>query len=531
MQTSRRSGLIYGLLLGFWALVVAWQVDEHARVIANGKTSLRKDSKAIASTLGAFIRGLQFRGTVFTERLEPVLHELVQGSTNQIQQSGELISIVLLNASGEPVVSAGKPFDPELKDILQEGERWGARSVTMVYPVEGATNTQPTVLAPGGIGRGFRGRGSRPGPPDGTNDTNNANPNDATARTNSTEMRDGPPPNGEGGPDRRPPDFGPGPGNRGDRGGPPREGEPRPRRPFWARGMDDAEYQEVIQKRELHGLVLTMSTDAFQTVVRKDLWLRCVISFFAAISALGVAVAWGNLSKSSELQLRLVRASELNTHLKKMNLAAAGLAHETRNPLNIIRGMAQMITKQPGASGEIEEKALAIVEETDKVTVQLNEFINYSRPREIRRSKLALNSVANEVVRTLGHDVEEKKVTFEVKGEPVAIEADEQMLRQALFNLALNAVQAVAENGLIQIVIQKTGATEASLEIRDDGPGVSPENRQEIFKPYFTTHQKGTGLGLAMVQQIVLMHGWDIQCLANEPKGAVFRITHLKISS
>ena len=103
------------------------------------------------------------------------------------------------------------------------------------------------------------------------------------------------------------------------------------------------------------------------------------------------------------------------------------------------------------------------------------------------------------------------------------------MLRQALFNLALNAVQAVSENGQIQIVIKRAGAAEASLEVRDDGPGVPPENRQEIFKPYFTTHQKGTGLGLAMVQQIVLMHGWDIQCLANEPKGAVFRITHLKI--
>ena len=522
MQTSKRSGLIYGLLIGFWALVVAWQVDEHARVIANGQASLRKDSKAIASTLGAFIRGLQFRGTVFTERLEPVLHELVQGYTNQVRQSSELTSIVLLNASGDPVVSAGKPFDPELKNILREGERWGPRSVTMVYSVEGATNAQPTVLAPSGGGRGFRGRGPRPGPPDESGDGSSGSTNEVSPQSNSQEMRPGPPPEDGRGPGRRPPDFGPG-------GGPPRDGDLRPRRPFWARGMDEAEFQQAIQKRELHGLVLTMSTDSFRAAVQRDLWLRGVICFFAAISALGVAVGWGNLSKSSELQLRLVRASEMNTHLKKMNLAAAGLAHETRNPLNIIRGMAQMITKQPSTSAEVHEKARAIVDETDKVTVQLNEFINYSRPREIRRSRLGLNSVADEVVRTLGHDVEEKKIAIEVKGEPVTIEADEQMLRQALFNLALNAVQAVSENGQIQIVIKRAGAAEASLEVRDDGPGVPPENRQEIFKPYFTTHQKGTGLGLAMVQQIVLMHGWDIQCLANEPKGAVFRITHLKI--
>ena len=83
--------------------------------------------------------------------------------------------------------------------------------------------------------------------------------------------------------------------------------------------------------------------------------------------------------------------------------------------------------------------------------------------------------------------------------------------------------------GQIQILARHVSATEASLEIRDDGPGVPPERRQEIFKPYFTTNQKGTGLGLAVVQQIVLAHGWEIECLANEPKGAVFRITHLKV--
>ena len=57
------------------------------------------------------------------------------------------------------------------------------------------------------------------------------------------------------------------------------------------------------------------------------------------------------------------------------------------------------------------------------------------------------------------------------------------------------------------------------MKVGDDGPGVPPERRQEIFKPYFTTNQKGTGLGLAVVQQIVLAHGWEIECLPNEPQG------------
>ena len=286
----------------------------------------------------------------------------------------------------------------------------------------------------------------------------------------------------------------------------------------------------MVASRELHGLVLTLSTESLQAVTLHDLWLRCVIIFFAGVSVVGAGLAMRNLSQTAQLQIRLVRASEMNSHLREMNLAAAGLAHETRNPLNIIRGMAQMISKQTGALPEIREKSRAIVDETDKVTAQLNEFINYSRPREVRRSKVALNSAVNEVVRTLTHDLEEKKLRVADSGDPIAIEADDQLLRQVLFNLLINAIQAVDAGGQIQILTRHVSATEASLEVRDDGPGVPPERRQEIFKPYFTTNQKGTGLGLAVVQQIVLAHGWEIECLANEPKGAVFRITHLKLA-
>jgi signal transduction histidine kinase len=257
--------------------------------------------------------------------------------------------------------------------------------------------------------------------------------------------------------------------------------------------------------------------------------MRYIIVFFSGVIALGAGLNWRYVSKISELQIRLIRASELNSHLREMNLAAAGLAHETRNPLNIIRGMAQMLSKQPDLTPGVQEKSQAIVNQTDRVTAQLNEFINYSRPREVRRVRLSLASAINEVVRTLGFDIQEKKLTLESSGDPLFIEADEQLLRQVLFNLLLNAAQAAGMNGHIQIVTRKAGPAGGVLEIRDDGPGVPPENRQEIFKPYFTTNQKGTGLGLAVVQQIVLAHGWEIVCLPNEPKGALFRISHLKL--
>jgi two-component system, NtrC family, sensor histidine kinase HydH len=212
-----------------------------------------------------------------------------------------------------------------------------------------------------------------------------------------------------------------------------------------------------------------------------------------------------------------------------MNLAAAGLAHETRNPLNIIRGVAQLISKQHEASPEVRTKCRDIIDETDRVTAQLNEFINYSRPREVRRAATDLNAVAADVARTLNHDLEEKKTALQVLIEPIVIEADEQLLRQALFNLVINAIQAGPPNGEIRIRASRRNNEEAFIEVSDNGPGVPAAHREEVFKPYFTTHAEGTGLGLAIVQQIVKAHDWEIECLPNEPAGALFRISHVKL--
>jgi signal transduction histidine kinase len=542
MKPTRR-WLIYGLLFGVWLLVVGWQVEEHLRIEDAARTDLRNRSKEIANTLSAVIRAMRFRDAVLQDRLEPVLNELVNERTNELVRSSELLSIALLNTAGDPVVSAGSAMNLQEKGLLQEGEHWGPNSVTFVTAIaganvnpEGVTNntvvlpsfrslTNTFTNAPHGDWRDFQRRDERREDAGGSNAfiiTSNGNGHFVTneiPRGGSNdhflfvERGSGPP-----GP--------PPPGDRSHRD------DFRPHRPPWMRWMSEAEFESLVKKRELHGLVMTMSTKNYQAICVYDFWLRCVVAAFAGIAVVGIGLAWRNTSKTSDLQIRLVRASELNSHLKEMNLAAAGLAHETRNPLNIIRGMAQMLSKQTGASPEeIREKSREIVDQADKVTVQLNEFINYSRPREVRRSAIPLNSAINEVVRTLGHDLEEKKIHLDVAGEPVTIEADEQLFRQVLFNLALNAIQAVGENGRVQIVTRKLDATEACLEVRDDGPGVPPERRQEIFKPYFTTNQNGTGLGLAVVQQIVLAHGWEIECLANEPKGALFRVTHLKIAA
>jgi len=499
---NRRSWIVYGILVGAWVTILGWQAAEHSRVRKTVRASLINRAKDRSDTLALVMRSQRrFGGVISRERMEAALNELIR--------PGELDAIALLNAEGEVVASAGDSIDLQSEGVVRNGELWGDRTVTLMNLVNLGTNltqdlqmTNLTIVVPRHELTNRPPPSVSQGPPPGfesrTNGVAGADSGDGTPRPQGR-------PRSRGGDGRRP--FG---------------------RPFW---MSEEEYQSLIQKQGVHRFVLVFSTQPILAAYRDDLWLRAVITFLASVSVVGFALAFRNLTRSSELEVRLVRASEMNSHLREMNLAAAGLAHETRNPLNIIRGLAQIISKGQDASVEVRRKSREIIDETDRVTAQLNEFINYSRPREVRRASVALGSVVGEVVRALTYDIEEKCIHLQVPGDLPSIEADEQLLRQALCNLLINAVQAVERGGEIEITARKCGSQEALLEIRDNGPGVVPDQRAEIFKPYFTTHQKGTGLGLAVVQQIVLAHGWEIECLANEPRGAVFRISHLKLAA
>ena len=501
----RHTRLVFAVLAFAWTIVAAWQFMEHSRVEKSGRDALVRRSHDISGTVSKLVRAQRFFGTVSQERMEDALGSLV--STNDIE------SIALLNRDGEIVVSVGTPIDFNIKGLSEKLERWDPNLLTVVNLVDlgtnvvsrSGTNLSPTIVLP-------RRDTNAPARDDGRFGPSPPRPPPGEARVGETNLIV----IGETGTTNAPP--------RPDR----REGFRRP--PGFGRppGMSELDYQTMLAKRGLHSFVIALSTEPLLRAREADFWTRTLIVSFAGVAALGIALALRNVSKSADLQFRLLRASELNTHLRELNLAAAGLAHETKNPLNIIRGLAQMISRQEDAASEVRDRSRSIVDEADRVTAQLNEFINYSRPREVRRAPVALNGVATEVVRALGFDLEEKELHIHLQPDLPRIEADEQLLRQALFNLLLNATQALERGGEVRLAVVPCGAGTVSLEIRDDGPGVAPEHREEIFKPYFTTHQKGTGLGLAIVQQIVLAHGWEITCQPNEPHGALFRISHIK---
>lgn len=495
---------VYAMLGMAWLLLVGWQVNEHRRVMEAEKNGLRTQAGATSIAIGAAIRtGRSERGgrLIQQDRLERILRELAK--TSGIE------SMALLNAKREAVASAGRVTPTTLPDA---SESWNnADGVTFVWPVDfGDPSTTSTTIVmppfrPGQTTGTLQQRHLPPPPPEDDRDRPpEMNPHPGDERTSATAAEPGA---------RRE--------RRGERGG-----QPPFRRP---NRMTAEQFEELSRSRGLHWFVIKLSRADYDNTMKADLWQRMIVSIIAALAGAGLGIAWRQVENTSRLQVRLARASQLNLHLQEMNLAAAGLAHETRNPLNIIRGLAQMITQQP-SSADIHSRAQDIAQEVDRVTSRLNEFINYSRPPEPRPAPLNFRSVVMDVVRALDSDMSDKGIRFESDGIDGSIEADQGLLRQMLFNLLLNAVQAVGRDGVIHVALTPSGSGEATFEVRDNGPGVPIDQRDQIFRPYFTTRENGTGLGLAIVRQIALSHRWEIECLDATP-GARFIVRGVKLVS
>jgi signal transduction histidine kinase len=490
-RRSRNVG-IYLTLAVLAAGASGWQWGEHQRFKQAAAQALINRGRDITSTLGIVVSSQRRVGNlVAKDRIESALHGLIH--------PGELESIAILGATGETIASAGRPVELTTEMVQGRGVYWRERELILMNLMD---------LGVGGVPEG--------------------DPRSTTLVVSSAQMGKALRPALRASGALRPTENRPAvPVGEAAATGAPAPGRPGRvpfSRPSW---MSEEEYNALIRKQGVHSLVISLSTDELRRSVRNDLWLRTLISALASGAAIISGLAWRNVARNAELQIRLVKAGEMNSHLAEMNFAAAGLAHETRNPLNLIRGLAQMIAMQAEAP-KLREHASAIIEEADRVTVQLNEFIDYSKPREAHLTPVDVARVVADVIRTLMPDIEDKQIRLQPPAQPFMVEADEQLFRQALFNLLLNAVQAVDPGGQVEVRGALGPDGWATIEIRDDGPGVPEAERRNIFKPYVTMRPKGVGLGLAIVHQIAAAHHWEIACLANEPRGALFRIQHVK---
>ena len=283
-----------------------------------------------------------------------------------------------------------------------------------------------------------------------------------------------------------------------------------------------------LARSTLHNAIFILDDSWLNRITHRARVRTTLAILLAAIAAGALVFSWQNLQRSANLAVRLVGAKEKNRHLEEMRLAAAGLAHETRNPLNVVRSIAQSLPEFMSSPAELKSRTTTIVEEVDRINARLAEFIAYSKPRQPELKPLDSRKFAEDVVRLLAADAEDDEIRLTIDGDAGTILADEGLLRQAIFNLMINALAASPEKTTITLRLGLDVDEMVWMEVEDEGPGVPNEKREDIFMPYFTMSEEGTGLGLAVVQQIAAAHEWAIRYIDRPDCGAIFRIEGIR---
>jgi len=238
----------------------------------------------------------------------------------------------------------------------------------------------------------------------------------------------------------------------------------------------------------------------------------------------GALCLLSDLTELAALQQQI----QLKENLAALGELSAGIAHEFKNALATISGYAQMIRAEE-LGGEASDYADRILEQTRNITHVVTEFLKYARPLEIGNEPVSLRGVVDRVV----SDVAEAKPNVQLRIEGVfgSVPGDEGLLRQALLNLVRNAAEACAAGPAAGQVLLKGDllqAEDAGLQrmvIFDNGPGIEQSALAKLFRPFYTTKADGTGLGLAVVQKIIIQHGGQVDARNRPEGGAAFTVT------
>jgi two-component system sensor histidine kinase HydH len=176
--------------------------------------------------------------------------------------------------------------------------------------------------------------------------------------------------------------------------------------------------------------------------------------------------------------------------------------------------------------GQRERHTRSVIEECDRVTARINQFLTFARPCAPEFTDVNPREVIDELANVLQPDLEAKGLSFECDDKIAvpSIRADRELFRQALFNLLQNAIQFSPSGDIVRIAIRRLSSGTYRLEVADRGPGVAEDAVDSLFTPYFTTRPDGTGLGLAIVGRIAAAHGWEADYDPRPGGGAVFSL-------
>jgi signal transduction histidine kinase len=247
------------------------------------------------------------------------------------------------------------------------------------------------------------------------------------------------------------------------------------------------------------------------------------------------SVVFPLLTRHRRLEADLRLAREREKRLKERSELGAGLAHETKNPLTLIRGLAQSQMERTGnadtakpSDAETAQALRRIVDEVDQVVGRINSFLEYARTPSPRPVDMDLSQAVAGTVQLFRDEAAAKRVDLRQSLAPVRAAADPAMLRQVVVNLLANALAACGEGDTIEVGLGNGSV--ATLSVRDTGEGIAPEDVPRVREPYFSRREGGTGLGLAIVDQIVQAHGWRLDISSRPGEGTLVRILDIAIS-
>jgi len=211
---------------------------------------------------------------------------------------------------------------------------------------------------------------------------------------------------------------------------------------------------------------------------------------------------------------------------------AQQLAHEIKNPLTPIKLSAERVLRRwqnsPESIGEILESSMvAIIQETEGLSTLLNEFRTLSKPTEPAKSACGLREPVEEVINAYSSSYPKMKFDIQFVQTDIKIKIDKHRISQILTNLVINAIDSMNGNGLLEIrtdIVKKRDICYCRISVKDSGKGISASESQQIFTPYYTSKESGTGLGLPIIERIVTDHNGSIWFDSAEGIGTTFYI-------
>jgi len=259
----------------------------------------------------------------------------------------------------------------------------------------------------------------------------------------------------------------------------------------------------------------------------------------------GAVEVFQDLTKIKRMECEIAR---LNT-LAALGEMAATIAHEVRNPLSGIAGFASLLERELDTSDPKRKYIGKITRGVNNLNETITTLLNYTKTEEINKTEVVYDSFLKSAVEQFQQGLDEKAQGVQIQlyppygpwAGPIKLAFDRLLIRQVLFNILSNAIEALEGNGEVEIRFRRLprqkavaqyaerillGLDETVFEtvISDNGPGISPECLDRIFAPFFTTKKEGSGLGLAVAWKIMKAHGGDIIAENSPEGGAVFRL-------